>query len=251
MKRYEEVAATMRQRIEHGLYRAGDRLPSIRELCAEFAVSISTVQTAYAGLEAQSLIEARPKSGYFVLARTAPAVLPGVTRPAQRPLDVSQWDHVLNLVGEPSADHIISLGRGIPDVEAKTLKPLFQVLAGLHRSAHAAGLRYDSLAGSPQLRKQLARLASSSGCLLDPDDILISTGCQEALSIAIRTLTVPGDVVAVDLPSFYGSMQILKAHQLKAMEIPTDPENRNQSGGVGIGIGAVANQSDTDYAHAQ
>ena len=79
MKRYEEVAATMRQRIEHGLYRAGDRLPSIRELCAEFAVSISTVQTAYAGLEAECLIEARPKSGYFVLARSAPSVLPAMS----------------------------------------------------------------------------------------------------------------------------------------------------------------------------
>ncbi|MEH6685650.1 MAG: PLP-dependent aminotransferase family protein [Halopseudomonas sabulinigri] len=224
MKRYEEVAATMRQRIEHGLYRAGDRLPSIRELCAEFAVSISTVQTAYAGLEAECLIEARPKSGYFVLARSAPSVLPAMSRPAQRPLDVSQWEHVLNLVGEPGAEHVVSLGRGIPDVEAKTLKPLFQLLAGMHRSALIAGLKYDSLAGSPQLREQLARLASSSGCLLHPDDIIITTGCQEALSIAIRTLTVPGDVVAVDSPSFYGSMQILKAHQLKAMEIPTDPE---------------------------
>ena len=64
----------------------------------------------------------------------------------------------------------------------------------------------------------------ASGCLLHPDDVLITTGCQEALSIALRTLTQPGDVVAVDSPSFYGTMQILKANGLKALEIPTDPQ---------------------------
>ena len=63
----------------------------------------------------------------------------------------------------------------------------------------------------------------ASGCLLHPDDVLITTGCQEALSIALRTLTQPGDVVAVDSPSFYGTMQILQANGLKALEIPTDP----------------------------
>ena len=69
----------------------------------------------------------------------------------------------------------------------------------------------------------MARLATTSGCLLHPDDVVITTGCQEALAISLRMLAAPGDVVAVDSPSFYGAMQILEAHGLKAMEIPTDP----------------------------
>lgn len=224
MKRYERVAAVLRQRMEHGIYRVGDRLPSIRAMCRELEVSVSTAQEAYRRLEDAALIEARPRSGYFVLPRQTPAVLPSVTRPAQRPLDVSQWDQVLELVGTRRDDGVLLLGRGIPDLESVTLKPLHRLLAGLHRGSDSDGMNYDALVGSLALRRQVARLATASGCLLHPDDILITTGCQEALAIAIRMLAAPGDVVAVDSPSFYGTMQILRANGIKALEIPTDPE---------------------------
>lgn len=225
MNRYQTVAQAIGERIEQGLYRTGDRLPSIRQLCQEFQVSVSTVQEAYRRLEKGGAVEARPRSGYFVAARIAPSVLPSVSRPAQRPLDVSQWDQVLELVSEsPSHDRLLRLGRGIPDLEAATLRPLLRRLSTLHRRAAAQDLNYDGLAGSLELRRQIARLATTSGCLLHPDDLLVTTGCQEALSLSLRTLAGSGDVVAVDSPSFYGTMQILKAQKLKALEIPTDPQ---------------------------
>ncbi|GAB2797694.1 PLP-dependent aminotransferase family protein [Halomonas shantousis] len=224
MKRYEQVASLLRQRIEHGLYRVGDRLPSIRALCRELDISVSTAQEAYRRLEDTALIETRPRSGYYVLPRQVPAVLPAMTRPAQRPLDVSQWEHVLALVEMRGDEDMLMLGQGVPDLESATLRPLSRLLAGRHRRGDADGLSYDRLSGSLELRRQIARLATGSGCLLHPDDVLITTGCQEALSIAIRTLTAPGDVVAVDSPSFYGTMQILKANGLKALEIPTDAQ---------------------------
>lgn len=224
MTRYERVAAVLRERIEHGLYRPGDRLPSIRAVCQEMSVGISTAQEAYRQLMDAALIESRPKSGYFVLSGGAPSVLPSVSRPAQRPLDVSQWDQVLELVATQRDDHRLLLGRGIPNLEYATLNPLSKILAGLHRRTELNGFNYDKLSGSPELRQQVAKLVVASNCLLHPDDILITTGCQEALAIALRTLTQPGDVVAVDSPSFYGTMQILKANGLKALEIPTDPQ---------------------------
>ncbi|MGO2010093.1 MAG: PLP-dependent aminotransferase family protein [Vreelandella alkaliphila] len=224
MTRYEEVACILRERIEHGIYRVGDRLPSIRAVCQELDVSISTAQEAYRQLMDVSLIESRPKSGYFVLPSRVPAVLPSVSRPAQCPLDVSQWDQVLELVATERDDSRLLLGRGVPNLAYETLKPLSKILAGLHRKNDLNGFNYDKLSGSPELRQQVARLAIASGCLLHPDDIMVTTGCQEALSIALRTLTQPGDVVAVDSPSFYGTMHILKANGLKALEIPTDPQ---------------------------
>lgn len=224
MTRYEEVATILRERIEHGIYRVGDRLPSVRAVCQELDVSISTAQEAYRQLMDVALIESRPKSGYFVLPSRVPSVLPSVSRPAQRPLDVSQWDQVLELVATQRDDNRLLLGRGVPNLEYETLRPLSKILAGLHRSTDLNGFNYDKLSGSPELRQQVARLAIASGCLLHPDDIMVTTGCQEALAIALRTLTQPGDVVAVDSPSFYGTMQILKANGLKALEIPTDPQ---------------------------
>ena len=98
MKRYAQLAATLGERIEQGLYRPGDRLPSVRSLSEEHGVSISTVQQAYRVLEDAGLVEPRPKSGFFVPERRPQPAMPAMTRPAQRPVDVSQWDQVLEQV---------------------------------------------------------------------------------------------------------------------------------------------------------
>ena len=62
-----------------------------------------------------------------------------------------------------------------------------------------------------------------SGCQLGPGDLVVTTGCHEALSTSIRAICAPGDIVAVDSPSFHGAMQTLKGLGMKALEIPTDP----------------------------
>lgn len=223
MKLYEQVAAELRQRIDHGYYRCGDRLPSIRALSREHKISIATAQEAFRLLEDSGLAEARPKSGYYVRPRPAVPQLPDISRPAQRPLEVSQWEQVLDLLCASETAGVLALGRGMPDIGAPTLKPLQRALAEGSRSTQLRGLQYDSLRGSPELRQEVARLAVASGSQLHPDDIVVTTGCQEALSTSMRAVTRPGDVVAVDSPSFYGSMQAIKAFGLKAMEIPTDP----------------------------
>lgn len=225
-KRYEQVSELLARRIAQGVYPLGTRLPSIRALCREQDISVTTAQSAYARLEAMGLARAQPRSGYYVQPRPRPHDLPKVSRPVQRPLEVSQWDQVRSMVAlPPSDDRMQRLGDGTPALDAPTLRPLGRLLAGQHRLADPRDLGYDGLAGHLPLRQQVARLAATSGCLLHPDDILITTGCQEALAIALRMLARPGEVVAVDSPSFYGVMQILKAHGLKALEIPTDPRH--------------------------
>lgn len=224
MKLYERLAGELQDRIEKGLYVSGQRLPSIRSLSQEHQVSISTVQEAYRVLEDQGLAEPRPKSGYFVRPRPTRLALPETSRPAQRPLEVSQWTEVLNLLCSSENLGALSLGRGVPDLDAPTLRPLLKFMSGGGSAAERRRLDYDALAGTIELRRQIARLAVDSGCALHPDEIVVTTGCQEALSSAIRAITRPGDVVAVDSPSFYGSMQAIAANGLKAMEIPTHPE---------------------------
>ncbi|WP_020679845.1 PLP-dependent aminotransferase family protein [Marinobacterium rhizophilum] len=223
MKLYEQVADELRQRIEQGYYRCGDRLPSIRALSREHGISIATVQEAYRLLEDEGLAQVRPKSGYYVRPRPATPQMPQVSRPTQRPLEVSQWEQVMELLCANELPGVLALGRGMPDISAPTLKPLHRALADGRGASPIRGFSYDSLRGSPELRLQVARLCIDSGCRLHPDDIVVTTGCQEALSTSMRAVTQPGDVVAVDSPSFYGSMQAIKAFGLKAMEIPTDP----------------------------
>lgn len=220
---YRNLAEILGERIEQGLYRPGDRLPSVRVLSQEHGVSLSTVQQAYRELEDEGLVEPRPKSGYFVPHSRQRPALPMVGRTAQRPVDVSQWDQVLELVNTPAQADLVQLGRGIPDIDAPTLKPLLRSLSRLSRRQGLRELSYGSLAGEVLLREQVARLALDSGCQIAPDDLIITTGCHEALSAALRAICQPGDIVAVDSPSFHGVMQALKGFGLKALELPTDP----------------------------
>ncbi|WP_061797667.1 aminotransferase-like domain-containing protein [Serratia ficaria] len=223
MTRYARLAAILSQRIEQGLYPAGDRLPSVRALSQEHGVSISTVQQAYRQLEERQLVEARPKSGYFVRPRRAPAALPAVTAPVQRPVDISQWEQVLELIRSKPRAGLIQLGRGMPDIAEPTMKPLMKALRDAARHGDLRSLYYDSIQGVSALREQIARLLLDSGCRIDAEQLMITTGCQEALSAGLRAVCRPGDIVAVDSPCFHGTMQTLKGLGIRALEIPTDP----------------------------
>ncbi|TDV64416.1 PLP-dependent aminotransferase family protein [Pseudomonas sp. LP_7_YM] len=223
MTLYVNLASLLGTRIENGFYRPGDRLPSVRALSLEHGVSLSTVQQAYRLLEDNGLASPRPKSGYFVPAsRKAPA-LPAVGRPAQRPVDISQWDQVLELARAVPHPDIVQLARGMPDLTSPTLRPLTQALGKISRRQDMPGLYYDNIYGTQCLRDQVARLLLDSGTRIDPNDLVITTGAQEGLAVSIRSICQPGDIVAVDSPSFHGAMQALKGLGMKALEIPTDP----------------------------
>lgn len=223
MTRYLNLAEYIGCRIEQGLYGPGERLPSVRALSVEHGVSLTTVQQAYRVLESSGLAIPRPKSGYFVPADRRLPALPKMGRPTLRPVDISQWDLVRELMRFEQGANVVQLGCGMPDVTAPTLKPLLTALARIGRRSDCSSLQYNHLQGVPALREQIARLAVDSGCRLTPADIVVTSGCQEALSCAIRALCMPGDIVAIASPSFHGMMQALKAAGLKALEIPTDP----------------------------
>lgn len=223
MTLYLNLAEELAARIEQGLFRPGERLPSVRVLSQEHGVSLSTVQQAYRQLEDQGLATPRPKSGYFVNQARQQPELPRIRRAAQRPVEVSQWAQVLELVGEPPYGDVLQLSRGIPDIDSPTLRPLLRSLSRLSRRQSLRELSYGSLEGEITLREEISRLALDSGCQLAAEDIIITAGCHEALSSALRAICQPGDIVAVDSPSFHGVMQALKGFGLKALELPTDP----------------------------
>ncbi|AUY25691.1 aminotransferase-like domain-containing protein [Mixta calida] len=223
MTRYQHLADLLAERIERGLYRSGERLPSVRTLSQEHGVSISTVQQAYYLLEEKQLITPQPRSGYFVAPSKAAPPLPALTRPAQRPVEITQWDAVLDLLsGRMEEENMLQLGSGTPDICQPTLKPLWKIIGRLAQKQDARLLDYDTLYGVKALREEVARLAIDSGCQLSADDIVITTGCHEALSIAVRAVCQPGDIIAVESPTFHGTMQTLRGFGLRAIEIPTD-----------------------------
>lgn len=225
MKLYQSLADEIRERIEQGYYQVGEKLPSIRVFSKEHAVSVSTAQQALLLLEKQHWVEVRAKSGCYVKAQAKPAEMPQPCRPAQYPLQVSQWTEVRALRTYKADSTFLHLSSGMADIHGPTLKPLLRIMSDISRHQGVRSLMPDTLQGSEELREQIARQTVDSGSRLHPDDIITTTGCQEALSISLQALTNPGDVIAVESPGFYGLMQILKAHDLKALEIPSHPSD--------------------------
>ncbi|WP_437887409.1 PLP-dependent aminotransferase family protein [Phytobacter sp. V91] len=224
MTRYEHLATLLAERIEQGLYRHGEKLPSVRNLSQEHGVSISTVQQAYQVLENLQLIRPQPRSGYFVAPRKAQPPVPSMSRPVQRPVEVTQWDEVLTLLEARGDREITNFGGGSPDVTQASLKPLWREMSRLAQHNVMDVLSYDPLAGQHELRTQISRLMLDGGSVVDPDDIVITNGCHGALALALLAVCKPGDIVAVESPSFYGTMQLLRGFDIKAIEIPTDPQ---------------------------
>ncbi|MFC4297876.1 PLP-dependent aminotransferase family protein [Castellaniella hirudinis] len=223
MSRYLNLADTLGRRIEQGLYAAGSRLPSVRDLSAEYGVSLTTVQQAYRWLEMSGLLEARPRSGWYVPMTRSASALPRMGKPTLRPIDVSEWGQIQDLLDLEREEQPVQLGRGMPDVESPSLRPLQAALAREGRHAGIASLHYSDMQGVPALREQLSRLALDAGYQAAPDSLIVTSGCQEALSCAVRALCAPGDIVAIASPSYHGMMQILKETDVQAFEIPSDP----------------------------
>ncbi|HAI4626506.1 TPA: winged helix-turn-helix transcriptional regulator [Escherichia coli] len=103
MTRYQRLATLLAERIEQGLYRHGEKLPSVRSLSQEHG--ISTVQQAYQTLETMNLITPLPRSGYFVAQRKAQPPVPSMTRP----VEITQWDQVLDMLEAHSDSSILAL----------------------------------------------------------------------------------------------------------------------------------------------
>ena len=220
--RYAVVAEEIDQRIRTGLYRTGDRLPGVRRLGAQLGVSVSTVLEALHRLEEQGKVTARPRSGYYVNA--LPAVPePATSRPPQEPAPVTGQDLVLGLVQAANDPRFVQLGAAVPHPSFLPRQALTRSLNAVYRLHGDQAMSYAFPPGAPWLREQLARRLTEVGTPLAADDLVITDGCQDAVSLALRAVTVPGDVVAMESPTYYGLIQALEAAGLKALEIPTHP----------------------------
>src|SRR4051794_1944258 len=98
VKLYERGADEITRPIDHGTFRPGDRLPSVRRLSEQQSVSISTVLEAYRLLENSGLIEARPQSGYFIRGRPCAPLAAPTAAPCCAPAPVTVSEDVLSVV---------------------------------------------------------------------------------------------------------------------------------------------------------
>ena len=222
---YERVADRITHLIDQGTLRPGDRVPSIRKLVRQQSVSVSTVLQAYQLLEGRGLIEARPKSGFYVRARRwTPAPEPEIFRPAVSSKKLNMAGLVMEVVGALIQPGLVNFGVAVPPPELLPTRELHRSLAGATRRQPSLANALDPSIGLRALRVQIAQQALKAGCTLSPEEIVITNGATEAFHLCLRAITKPGDTIAIESPTYFGILQAIEMLGLRACEIPTYPK---------------------------
>lgn len=223
---YEEVAAKICSMIDNGTYRVGERVPSIRDLSQKMRVSANTVMEAYANLENFGRIEARPQSGYYVRSsipelRERPAKEIRTAEVTPHPVIANQV--TLRVMKNITDATLVPLGGAIPNYDLLPADKLNRILAAEVRRFPLQSVSYAPSRGIKRLRTQIAKRSLDYGCSLSADDIVITSGCVEAISMALQAICRPGDTVAIGSPVYYTFLNFIQWMGLKVLEIPSTP----------------------------
>ena len=220
---YEHLADELGQAIDRGALRAGDRLPSVRRLAQERSVSVATVLEAYMRLENAGLIEVRPKSGHFVRRRTPLTAEPRTPRACTTPSRVTVSDAYTKILGAMRDPELLAFGCATIDPSYLPIAALNRIVTQVVREMSTVGARYEGAPGVLTLRRQIARRAVDAGVALSEDDLCTTIGATEGLSLALRAVARPGDVIAVESPAYFGVLQAIELLGMRALEIPANP----------------------------
>ena len=192
----------------------------MRPLSDQFGVSIATVISAQHLLENQGYVLAVAKSGYYVQGGQNQTALPQIATGTKRPVQVRADRFFTQFINDSTSADIQNLATAVPH---HTFLPVSDIQRAFPRT-FGAGTGYFLPPGYLPLRQLIARRMNENGCNVAPDHVVITNGAQEALSLILDVLTVPGDVIALESPTYYGLLQAVEAKGLKAIEIPTNPE---------------------------
>ncbi len=234
LKRYEALASDIAESIRTGVLRPEDRLPSVRQTCASRGVSPSTVFQAYYLLEAQGLIRARERSGYYVAAgvrRLAPEP-DASSQPEEDAVSLDVSERVFEILESTMVRDVVPLGSAFPSPLLFPMQRLGKIMAASVQKLDPLSTVDDLTPGNARLRRQIALRYLADGLHIHTDDIVITSGALEALNLCLSAVTRPGDAVLIESPTFYAALQALERIGLEAIEVPTHPRE-------GIELGAL------------
>ncbi len=225
MKLYEKLASDIEEQIARGVFHAGERLPSIRQMSRHHELSITTVVHAYLLLESKGIIESHPQSGYFVREKTdadQPELRISQPIAVSSHVDVSRL--VLSTLRSISAHDAIPLGSPYPDPTLFPSEKINRRTYSIARRRTQWGVTDALPPGNPQLIRQIARRYLQNGTPIDPNEIVVTIGATEAINLCLQAVGKTGDTVAVESPTFYAMLHAIERMGMKAIEVATHPQ---------------------------
>ncbi|MAS95420.1 MAG: GntR family transcriptional regulator [Verrucomicrobiales bacterium] len=222
--RYRRLASDLEKSIEDGVFRPGEKIPSVRATSRSHRVSVSTVLAAYALLEDKGCIEGKRRSGYFVKVPKERGPAPTITRHRAKPVEVntsSIHDAVMRAVSDPD---VVPFGAAIPGPEMLPFRKLTTYLNSRAREMGGAAFTYSTAPGALELRVQIAKRCQVEGTSLSPEDIVCTLGASEALVLALNSVADAGDLIAVESPTYFGVLNLIRRMGYRAIEVSTHPQ---------------------------
>ena len=223
--RYEQIALEFSTLISRGVLRPGDRIPSVRKACQQYRVNAGTILQAFGQLEARGLINARPRSGYYVRAKEAGwAPEPTISSPHRGSTRVDVASLVFEVLASIKDREIIPLGSAFPSPELFPLQKLNKIAAAAARRLPTWSSISDLTPGNAELRRLIGLRYLESGLAISADDIVITSGAMEAINLCLQAVAQAGDRIAIESPTFYSTLMAIERMGLKAVEIATHPK---------------------------
>jgi len=171
---YVALADEIETGITKGRFEPGEKLPSLRKLHLQMGLSISTVHQAYIELEKRGRVEAKEKSGFYVRALNGnPMKRPPLLKIKTEPCRVMVNDLAKTIIRDLQSDDILMLGAAVPSRDLMPLKQLSRIMKSMPGPAFSTSA----------------------------DDIITTSGCLDAVSLCLRSVAGPGDVVLVESPA--------------------------------------------------
>jgi DNA-binding transcriptional MocR family regulator len=224
--RYARLADDLETKIRQGVYRSGERLPSLRKLKGQTGLSITTIYQAYIELEKRGVVIPRQKSGYYVRPQIG-CVLPPPVAKKLRPVPkrVTMDSLAYSIVEDMSNPDFLQLGGSVVMPDLLPFKQLTRCMrADTMQEMKRSLMRYENPYGNAELKRQIAKRMVGQVRQAELGEMVVTGGCIEAVSLCLQAVGNPGDTIVVESPTYPWFLQIIEDQQKCALELPTDPQ---------------------------
>ncbi|MGE9314195.1 PLP-dependent aminotransferase family protein [Niabella sp. CJ426] len=221
---YLKIAKIIEEQILSDTLRIGDRLPSLRSIQTLYNVSLNTATKAFVELESRSLIESRPRSGYFVSKTSKRKLsLPSVSKPKFSGKEKNPEDLFNKVFDTLRYKDIRQFSLGIPDQSLLPIAKLNKSVIKMTRSMEGCGTVIEPVQGSINLRRNIAKWSMVLEGKISEDDLVTTAGTMSAVFYCLRAVTQPGDYIATESPTYFGILRLAQSMGLNIIELPTHP----------------------------
>jgi|TARA_B110000967_G_scaffold152782_1_gene157026 GntR family transcriptional regulator/MocR family aminotransferase len=225
---YKQLETGLRKLILSGTLRARQKLPSTRELAGEIGISRITIKSVYEQLVAEGYVQATSGSGTFVADGLEIEVSPQVGRlPDEVPRKINLTDRARSI---SSTNASVRQGKtepfrpGVPALDLFPIKPWNKYLREATNTSYR-DLSYGSVKGNADLRRSIASyLSDARGMQADSEQIVITSGAQQAFVLIAFSLLTRGDTVWYENPGHIAGRDIMQVMGANVAPVPIDAE---------------------------